>query len=53
VKTIVQRSGWFGSEVARIELIGFAYAQATNVASLSKSAGNPSLQRDSYSHAMR
>jgi hypothetical protein len=44
VKTLVRQSGFFGSELARIELVNFGYTQVETEPSSSKRATNVSVQ---------
>jgi len=52
VKTLVEQSGLFGSELARIELLSFGY-QPKSVPALTISASSPSVQRSSNRGAVR
>jgi hypothetical protein len=53
VKTLVEQSGLFGSELARIELLSFGYSQPKSVPALTVSASSPSAQRSSNRGAVR
>jgi hypothetical protein len=53
VKTLVEQSGLFGSELARVELLNFGYSQPRSVTTLTPPGPSVSLQRSSASGAMR
>jgi hypothetical protein len=53
VKTLVEHSGLFGSEVARIELLSFGYPRPKTVPALSISASSTPVRRGSSSLVAR
>ena len=53
VKTLVEQSGLFGSELARIELLSFGNSQARSVPALTISASSARVQRSSNRGAVR
>ncbi len=53
VKTLVEQSGLFGAELARVELLNFGYSPPKSAPPLSVSASSVSEQRSSIPYVMR